>query len=249
MRNRRNLTTALIGLAMLATPITAFAKDHDGGRNDAQQSHNNAPVSRSYNMPRSEHAQERMNQEQVRESAPARSVAPQAATHNEFRDRRADRAENSARRDVREDRRDNRAFNAAPAPVVAAPRDWREDRRENRNDNRWNRNEARQERHDYDRHDYDRHDNDGRDYVRRDYDNGYRGRDYRNRGYYDRDDAWMMPRNYAGGSCAWARHLRNVYNQDRYSGHPAAAADLLPRLHRAERACGGTRYGYNRWHR
>ncbi|HWN57428.1 MAG TPA: hypothetical protein VNO74_04975, partial [Methylomirabilota bacterium] len=68
------------------------------------------------------------------------------------------------------------------------------------------------------------------------------------RGYYG--NPYAMPRNYASGSCGWARHLRSVYNQDRYSGHPGAAADLLPRLRRAERACNGSSYGYyNRWHR
>jgi hypothetical protein len=219
MQNRRKLITGLIGLAMLAAPITAAAKDRDS-RSDSNQPqaqvHSNARISPSYNMPRSEAAQPRINHEQVRENAPARTVAPATTmSRPEVRDQRADRAENAARRDVRQDRRENRTFNTAPV-VVAAPRDARVDRRDNRN------------------------------YARRDYDNDYRGHDYGNRGYYDRDEAWTMPRNYAGGSCAWARHLRAVYNQDRYSGHPAAAADLLPRLHRAERACGGSRYGYNR---
>jgi hypothetical protein len=231
MQNKRKLITGLIGLAMLAAPMTAAAKDRDSRADSNQpQAHSNARVSPSYNMPRAEAAQPRVNHEQMRENAPARNVAP-AMTMNrpEVRDQRADRAENAARRDMRQDRRESRTFNSAP--VVAAP--VREDRRDNRNDNRWNRNEAR---------------SDGRDYGRRDYDNDYRGNNY-NRGYYDRDDAWAMPRNYAGGSCAWARHLRVVYNQDRYTGHPAAAADLLPRLRRAERACGGANYGYNRWHR
>ena len=232
MQNRRKLITGLIGLAMLAAPMTAAAKDRDTRSDSNQpqaQAHSNARVSPSYNMPRAEAAQPRVNHEQVRENAPARTVAP-AMTMNRS-DQRAGRAENAARPDARQDRRENRTFNAAP--VVAAPRDARVDRRDNRNDNRWTRNEAR---------------SDGRDYNRRDYDNDYRGHNY-NRGYYDRDDAWAMPRNYAGGACAWARHLRVVYNQDRYSGHPAAAADLLPRLRRAERACGGANYGYNRWHR
>lgn len=233
MEYRRKFVTGLIGLAMLATPIAAAAKDHDA-RNDSNQPqaqvHNNAPVSRSYNMParperaeaRAEHAEARSDRAQERFSAPARNVAPAPiARHEERREERAERNLNPAPA-------------VAPAPAVTTRRDWREDRRENRNDNRWNRNEAREQR---------------RDYVRRDYDNDYRGPNYGHRDYYDRDDAWVMPRNYAGGSCAWARHLRVVYNQDRYSGHPAAAADLLPRLHRAERACGGRHYSYNRWHR
>ena len=231
MQNKRKLITGLIGLAMLAAPITAAAKDHDSGSASNQpqaQVHSNARVSPSYNMPRSEAAQPRVNHEQARENAPARTVAPAMTTNRA--DRRDDRAENAARRDVREDRRENRTFNTAP--VVTAPRDARQDAREDRRDSQWNRSEPR----------------DGRSYVRRDYDNDYRGHNY-NRGDYDRDDAWTMPRNYAGGSCAWARHLRVVYNHDRYTGHPAAAADLLPRLRRAERACGGANYGYNRWHR
>jgi hypothetical protein len=223
MEYRRKLITGLIGFAMLATPIVAAAKDHDN-RNDSNQpqaqAHNNAPISPSYNMPaRPNHEDARPERAETRFNAPARNVAPETMTRHEFREQR--RAENSAPV-------------VAPAPVVATHRDWREDRRENRNDNRWNRNEARP---------------DWRDSNRREYDSGWRARNYGNRGYYDRDDAWAMPRNYTGGSCGWARHLRVVYNQDRYSGHPAAAADLLPRLRRAERACGGNRYGYNRWHR
>ena len=230
MKYRRKLITGVIGLAMLATPIVAAAKDHDS-RNDSNQpqaqSHNNAPVSRSYNMParperaeaRHENAQARSYPQAERSYPPDRNFAP------------APIARHQERREERVERNFNRAPVVAPAPAVTTRRDWREDRHENRNDNRWNRNEAR------------------RDYVRRDYDNNYRGPNYGRRDYYDRDDAWMMPRNYAGGSCAWARHLRVVYNQDRYTGHPAAAADLLPRLRRAERACSGARYGYNRWHR
>lgn len=236
MQLRRNLVTGLIGLAMLATPIAAAAKDHDSGQNNPAQaqaeSHKDAPVSRSYNMPARPERAEARSYPAARSFPPDRSVAAPVETRHE--ERREQRAE--------------RNFNAAPAvaPAVAARRDWREDRREwredrreDRNENRWNRKEARQDRREAVR----------RDYVRRDYDNDdYRGPNYNHRDYYDRDDAWVMPRNYAGGACAWARHLRRVYNQDRYSGHPAAAADLLPRLHRAERAC-GVPYGYNRWHR
>jgi hypothetical protein len=70
-------------------------------------------------------------------------------------------------------------------------------------------------------------------------------RDYYN--HYPRSGApyYEMPGGYAGGACSWARHLRLVYEQDRASGHPAAANDLLPQMQRAERAC-GVPYGYNR---
>lgn len=158
MERRKNLITGLIGLAMLATPITAAAHDRD-----SQIAYNNAPISRSYNIP----------------------------THSD-------------------------TWNSSPIVLVD---DWREDRYERNHrlgNNGW--------RGHYRRYSYYR---------------GYHG----NRGYY------AMPRNYVGGSCAWARHLRTVYNQDRWSGHPASAADLLPRLRRAERACNGASYGYNRWHR
>lgn len=82
-----------------------------------------------------------------------------------------------------------------------------------------------------------------RNYDYRNYGNRYYGRDYygpRAEGYY------VMPQGYAGGACAWARHLNIIYNEDRNTGHPAAAADLLPQLHNAERACGGVPYGFLR---
>ena len=56
-----------------------------------------------------------------------------------------------------------------------------------------------------------------------------------------------MPGGYYGGACGWAQHLRNVIRHDEYTGHPAAAADLMYQMHRAERACGGVPYGYNDW--
>jgi hypothetical protein len=112
------------------------------------------------------------------------------------------------------------------APEVSTHRDAKEVREDvNRWDaNRWN--------------DRAFHNYDYRDYGYRDY-----GRDYygpRAEGYY------VMPQGYAGGACAWARHLNIIYNEDRNTGHPAAAADLLPQLHNAERACGGIPYGFLR---
>ena len=107
------------------------------------------------------------------------------------------------------------------APEVATHRDAREVRGDV---NRWN---------DRAFHDYDYRNHGYRDY----------GRDYygpRAEGYY------VMPQGYAGGACAWARHLNIIYNEDRNTGHPAAAADLLPQLHNAERACGGVPYGFLR---
>jgi len=173
MEYRKNLITGFLGLAMLATPITAAAFDRD-----TRNATNNAPISRSYDVP----------------------------THAD-------------------------TWNSSPIVLVD---DAREDRYER--NHRWG--------------------NDGWRHYRRGYtyNRGYYGnrRYYGNRGYYGRGyygNPYAMPRNHASGSCGWARHLRSVYNQDRYSGHPAAAADLLPRLRRAERACSGSSYGYNRWHR
>ncbi|HKN12006.1 MAG TPA: hypothetical protein VJX68_02330 [Candidatus Binatus sp.] len=177
MKFSRNLMTGLIGLAMLAAPITAAAQDRDSGKYDSHQA-----------------------QVQSHDNAPARTAAPAIATRKESRDQR-----------------DARSFNTGP--VVTEHRDVRVDRD----------------------HDADRWKHDG-------------DRDYRNYGDRDRDydgpyaveaPIYVMPRGYAGGACGWARHLRTVYEQDRNTGHPAAAADLLPQLRKAERACGGVPYGYN----
>ena len=120
--------------------------------------------------------------------------------------------------EARHDSRDERGAGAwKAAPAVTVDRDGRTDRD--------------------DRGDRDfRYDRDDRARWDRDHDVRYYG---------DAAPYYVMPYGYAGGACAWARHLQLVYNQDRYSGHPAAANDLLPQLHRAERAC-GVPYGYNR---
>ena len=112
-------------------------------------------------------------------------------------------------------------------------------------------NEHRDVRADRDR-DHDGWNRDGRDYRNYgDRDRNYSYRDYDHDDYdHDRDYAaggWIMPRGYYGGACGWANHLRNVYRHDEYTGHPAAAADLLGQLHRAERACHGVPYGYNNY--
>jgi hypothetical protein len=184
MKSKRGLMTALIGLAMLATPITAAAKDHHdgGGRNYSHQE------SRSYN-------------------APARSYAP---AHN-FGNRHEFRNE--------------RNWNAAP---VVAHRDWSGDRHD------WN----------GDRHEYrggNRGWGDADDYRHYGYGNyGYRS--YYAAPAYVASGPYYGGSGYGGNACAWAQHVRNVYARDRYTGHPAAAADLLPRLRNAERACGGVPY-------
>jgi hypothetical protein len=183
MNYKRKLMAALIGLALLAAPITAAAKDRDSGRNDAHQarteSRGDGSASHSYSAP-------------ARANDRARNFVPAPMTHSESRDHHETRN----------------------APVAVEHRDW---------------NQGRDERGDR-----------GRDY-----------RDYRDHDRGDRDDYavgapyYVMPPEYAGGACAWAQHLRNVIARDRYTGHPAAASDLLPQLYRAEQACGGVPYGYN----
>lgn len=224
MKLKRNLVTGLIGLALLAAPITAAARDNDSGRNNSHQaqaqSHNNAPA------PRFNSAPERSNDH-------ARNFAQAPAPRVESHDQRAARVEprNFVPAPViRNESRDQRSFRAENrAPEVVQHRDFRQDQNDAHRDFRQDRNEARRDWRE------DRHDGDYRNYGHRDDDDDYaEGAPY-----------YVMPYGYAGGACAWARHLRNVYYYDRRTGHPAAAAYLIPQLRRAERNCGGVPYGYN----
>ena len=254
MKFNRNLMTGLFGLALLAAPISAAAKDNDHGGNDAHQaqaqSHEShqeahhaeapheqqhearvetrsAPAAMERHEARQDNRQDNRNafREQRNERVETRNVAPE--TRQEFRGQRESGTWMPApavvqRRDAREDRHD-------------ANRDWRQDRREANPDWRQDRNQARRDSRE------DRHDG---HWIY-----GDRGRDY-DLSYdpdYDREYAsgWVMPYSYSGGACAWARHLRNVYRHDVYTGHPAAAESLLYQMHRAERRCGAARYGYN----
>ncbi|MGH7923579.1 MAG: hypothetical protein ACREQH_03185 [Candidatus Binatus sp.] len=199
MKFKGHLMMGLIGLALVAAPITASAQNTDRHKYDSRpaQTTNNASASHSYREP-------------TRSTGSARNVAP--ATEN--RNARSQTMTNAAR--------DERAIRTQPSDTIH--RDSREAREVvNRSNDR-----------DYDHRDYDYRNYRNRDNDHRDYDGP------RAEGYY------VMPRGYAGGACAWARHLRTIYNQDRYEGHPAAAADLLPQLHRAERSCGGVPYGFLR---
>lgn len=225
MKYSRNLMTGLIGLALLAAPITAAAQNSDTRKDNSRQSQaqpqaqsrQNTSASHSYSAP-------------ARSNPSTREAAPRTATRNESRDERAS---------TRNPESASMTRNAAPA---AATRNESRDQRSARSDNSatgvtpersGNRNEA------------------NRSYSSRDHEGSGDYRNYGDRGYdHDRDYAgessyYVMPRGYAGGACAWARHLRIVYAQDRNSGHPAAAADLLPQLRNAERRCGGVPYGYN----
>ena len=239
--------TGMIGLAMLAAPITAAAKDNDSGRNNSHQAqaesrpndsrgnggaHNAAPAmhnesrgggERSARVETRSAAPMNMNRNEGREQRSARvetrtvAPAPAPAPRNEFRGQRDVRVHNNA--PVETEHRDVRVYNNARGENEH--RDVRADRDHDRN---WNRDgrDYRNYGHDYDHDDYD-HD-----------------RDYASGG-------WIMPRGYYGGACGWAQHLRNVIRHDQYTGHPAAAADLFGQLHRAERACGGVPYGYNNY--
>jgi hypothetical protein len=230
MKLSRNLMTGMIGLAMLAAPITAAAKDNDSGRNNSHQGQAESRSNESHGNGGAHNAAPAMHNESRgggERSARVETRAPAPEMNrNEGREQRSARVE-------------TRTFAPAPVPaprnefrgqrdVENEHRDVRADRDHDRN---WNR-EGRDYR------------NDGRDY--RTY-----GRDYDHDDYdHDRDYAaggWVMPRGYYGGACGWARHLRNVYRHDELTGHPAAAADLLGQMHRAERACHGVPYGYNNY--
>jgi hypothetical protein len=239
MKIRRNLITGLIGVALMAAPIAAAAKDNDSGRNNSRQAQAESRSNESRgNAPAHNEAQAMHNEFRGERSArvETRAPAPEMNRH-EGRDQRNDRIEtrnvapapaprNEYRGNESRGNRDVRAYNNAP--VENEHRDVRAERDHDRN---WNR-EGRDYR------------NDGRDY--RTY-----GRDYDHDDYdHDREYAaggWIMPRGYYGGACGWARHLRNVYRHDELTGHPAAAADLLGQMHRADRACRGVPYGYNNY--
>src|ERR1700722_8822459 len=230
MKFSRNLMTGMIGLAMLAAPITAAAKDNDSGRNNSHQAQAESRSNESRSNGSAHNAAPAMHNEsrgggERSARVETRSAAPVNMNRNEGREQRSARVETRnvapapAPRNEARGQRDVRVYNNAPA--VTEHRDVRADRDHDRN---WNRDgrDYRNYGHDYDHDDYD-HD-----------------RDYASGG-------WIMPRGYYGGACGWAQHLRNVYRHDQYTGHPAAAADLLGQLHRAERACGGVPYGYNNY--
>ena len=230
MTYRKNLgkylTTSLIGLALFATPVIAAAQNHDNGKHDSHQSQ---PQSNNHQAPsHSDRAPAHMN-------APAHNNGPSMAPRHEQANMSRNEPAMAPRHEFHDQRAsNNHNFNAAPA--VETHRDFRSDRRETvatRQDFHGDRHEGRWEGRD---HDHDRWNHDHPDYA---YDN-----DRRWGPYYTGGPNYLMPEGYAGGSCGWARHLRAVYIHDEYTGHPAAANDVLWRARRAERAC-GLRYGYN----
>jgi hypothetical protein len=225
MKFSKNLMTGLIGVAMLAMPIAAAAQNnHDSGKNNsrqASQSESRPNESRSNASAHSAPAVHNEAHEQHSARIETRNAAPANMNRNEGREEHSARVETRTAAPavaIHNEARDNgHGYKGAPAVATRDSRVYRNDGRD------WN--------------------HDGRDYR------GY-GRDYAH-DYYDHDrdyaaNGWVMPRGYGGGACAWAQHLRNVYRHDEYTGHPAAAADLLYQLHRAERSC-GVPYGYNSW--
>ena len=242
MNFNRKLITGLFGLALIAAPITAAAKD-DNGRNNAHQqqaqpSHSNEShgaeahhqEQASHNAGREQHAAQPQ-----REAQPQRAAQPERAARDQGREQhQAARVESrpTENRNVVREQSNQRVGSNEYRGQSEAGREY------NGGENRG----AREDRRDGDRHEGGDHD--GRWIY------GDRGRDY-DLAYdpdYDREyeSGWVMPNGYGGGACAWARHLRNVYRHDQYTGHPAAAESLIWQMRRAERACGGgVPYGYN----
>ena len=255
MNFNQKLITGLFGLALIAAPITAAAKDDNGRNNSHQeqaQSHSNDshPEARhqeqaSHNQGREERAaqphEQRAAQPQVREQP--REEHQAARAENRQDNRNEFRAEN--RQDRNEFRAENRQDNRNNVVREQRGDENRGQREAARDFNGVEHRDAREDRHEgnWDRDHHEGGDHDGHWIY------GDRGRDY-DLAYdpdYDREyeSGWVMPYSYSGGACAWARHLRNVYRHDRYTGHPAAAESLIWQLRRAERRCGGVPYGYN----
>jgi hypothetical protein len=238
MKFNKNLMTGLIGLALMAAPLTAAAQDQQNrGKTDSHQAQAQSHESAAH----SDRAQARSNQSE-------RRSAPEAANRNAARDERSARTETRRTEPEAANRTENRERTAAVENrkgAETATRAERNDRDvkagaavtandEKRGDRNYSGNRNYNGSYSY---------NGSNDHGTRDYRN-YGGHEYD----HDREyaaDGWVMPNGYAGGACGWAQHLRNVYREDEYTGHPAAASDLLWQLRRAERNCGGVPYGYN----
>ncbi len=233
MNFNRKLITGLFGLALIAAPITAAAKDDSGNNNSHQQqaqpAHSNDSHAEgrhqeqaSHNEVREQRAAQPQVREQPREQHQAARVESRPETRNEVRV---------------ESRPENHNVVREESNARVGTNEYRGQREAGREYNGGERRDAREDRH-------EGGDHDGHWIY------GDRGRDY-DLAYdpdYDREYAsgWVMPGGYRGGACAWARHLHNVYRHDQYTGHPAAAESLIWQMRRAERACGGgVPYGYN----
>ncbi len=235
MKLNRSLMTGLVGLALIAVPITAAAKDNDRGANESHQaqaqSHSNDSHPDAHHAEQANHNNggdhhEAPQQHQAREGGGGGGGQHEARVENRNAapanmNREASRGHNEVR--------DNGRNYSAPAVANRESRDYRTESGHDNGDRDRKYNE-----HDWERGDH-AYSNYGRDYDHDDYDHD---RQYAEGG-------WVMPYSYSGGACGWARHLHNVYRRDMYTGHPAAASDLIPQLRRAERSCGVGFYGYN----
>jgi len=242
MKLNKGFMTGLIGLALMAAPITAAAQEQNNrGRSD---SHPAAQAQSHASAAHSERAQARPNVSEHRS-------APEAANRNASRETRSARTETRQAEPQAATRTENRAERNAAAEshrgATTASRTFNEHNDRNiKTGASVTANEERGGNRSYNNSYKGSYSYNGSN------DHNYGNRYYRNYGghEYDHDreyaaGGWVMPEGYSGGACAWAQHLRNVYRHDEYTGHPAAASDLLWQLHRAERNCGGARYGYN----
>ncbi|HYL60638.1 MAG TPA: hypothetical protein VEU51_17365 [Candidatus Acidoferrales bacterium] len=210
MRSRQNLTAALVGIAMLATPIAAAAKDH--GRN-FQNNVRAARAARTF-------------------AAPARTFTP-APVARRFAFRNVAPV-------VIPVNRVNRAARFNPnfvPPGHLHARGW------NRN---WNNSQAFVPvNQSYDEDEAQEQynatpavvcDEDGDDCRAA---GGYQGGYYPNYGY----NGGGYQGGYGSGACIEAQRLQQQVRRDRATGHPAAANDVLRKMARMERACGGAPVG------
>lgn len=216
MRTKRNLMGALVGFAMLATPITAAAKDH--GRN-------------FQNSARASHAARTF-------AAPVRTFTPAPAARNFGFRNNAQRAIpfNTVNRAPRFNQNFippghlhapgwNRNWNNTQAFVPVGHRDWEDEEEEHEHYNGTPAVVC---------------DEDGDDCrTVGGYQGGYQGGYYPNYGY----GAGNYQTGNAASACVEAQRLQNQYRRDRATGHPAAAADLLRKISRMQSYCGGAPVG------
>src|SRR5579864_6311518 len=102
MNYKIKLMTGLIGLALLAAPISAAAKDNDSGRNVSHQARSE-----------SRHDSSPSHDSSARSNDHGRSAAPASAARNESRDQRGARNESRDQRGA-----SNETRNSAPAPAT-----------------------------------------------------------------------------------------------------------------------------------
>ena len=202
MRTKQNLMTALVGFAMLATPITAAAKDH--GRN-------------FQNRARASHAARTF-------AAPVRTFTP-APVARGFRFRNAAPV-------VIPVNRVNRAARFSPnfiPPGHLHARGW---------NRKWRNSQTFVPAGGYATPGVVC-DEDGDDCRSVGYQGGYQNGYYPNYGY----GAGNYQVGNNAGACVEAQRLQQQVRRDRATGHPAAANDVLRKMARMERACGGAPVG------